>query len=268
MANRTERTLSVHQEHELLLAFERAGISPADADRVITSKNDVMATQVLSLIRGEYLGKLFGDKWVTVDEAAEMIGPNFRGIDVVERHLFGEGAGFSPDDRLALETTTFPMELILANAQTHILQAVAPMSLLQVHAGSSNELFWSAQRESPWFGDDAQAFARTVPEAGWALVRVEEKPGSTSKSRDEQLELLDDDEYNPSVAVMAQVMAVHFRQTHERLFEKLYVRCNDVASSGFRVSVGGFHDGGFGVSDYSDGDRYSGLGIASARKFS
>lgn len=47
----SNRNLSVHQEHELLVKLEGAGLSPADAQRVIENEDNNLAKKVVAFIR-------------------------------------------------------------------------------------------------------------------------------------------------------------------------------------------------------------------------
>jgi hypothetical protein len=55
----TKRTLSVHQEHELLLKLGQAGLTEADAQAIIVSPNNSLAHQVLELVRNGFDGEWF-----------------------------------------------------------------------------------------------------------------------------------------------------------------------------------------------------------------
>jgi len=46
------RVLSVHQEHELLVKLEQAGLSETDAQAVIQSKGNALAKELIEVIRG------------------------------------------------------------------------------------------------------------------------------------------------------------------------------------------------------------------------
>lgn len=48
-----KRTLSVHQEHELLVKLETAGLTKKDAQRVINSKRNQVAGRVIEAIRSD-----------------------------------------------------------------------------------------------------------------------------------------------------------------------------------------------------------------------
>lgn len=53
--------------------------------------------------------------------------------------------------------------------------------------------------------------------------------------------------------------------TGEWLFERVYVRCKDVDSSGYRVYVGGFDQGGLCINDFWDDYRGGDIGVCSVR---
>ncbi len=54
----SNRVLSVHQEHELLLKLEQAGLSEIDAQDIIESKGNALARELIGVIRGN---KVDGD---------------------------------------------------------------------------------------------------------------------------------------------------------------------------------------------------------------
>lgn len=47
------RVLSVHQEHELLMKLEQAGLSESDAQAVIQSRGNTLAKEIIGVIRGK-----------------------------------------------------------------------------------------------------------------------------------------------------------------------------------------------------------------------
>jgi len=59
----------------------------------------------------------------------------------------------------------------------------------------------------------------------------------------------------------------HFLATGERLFEKVWVRCSDCDSDGYRVCVGVFDSDGLRVGDDWVSIRSDDLGVSAARKF-
>ena len=51
------RVLSVHQEHELLMKLEQAGLNETDAQAVIENRGNTLAKKVVELVRVERLGE-------------------------------------------------------------------------------------------------------------------------------------------------------------------------------------------------------------------
>ena len=90
---------------------------------------------------------------------------------------------------------------------------------------------------------------------------------SFGKTFAEQQALLLADEEVPMARTVVMGMVVHYLATGQRLYPNCWVRCRDTATSVYRVGVGGFHSGGFGVGGYWDGDRPDYLGLAASRKF-
>lgn len=101
----------------------------------------------------------------------------------------------------------------------------------------------------------------------WKLVRKTPVANSTSKTWSEQQALLMSNEETPTARVMVYMIIGHFLATGERLFEKVYVRCLDLDSDGYRVNVGSFDSNGLFVGNYWDDLRYDRIGVSAARKF-
>ncbi len=198
------------------------------------------------------------------NEAKTIMGTNFFGLEEAAKHL---GAKWTQDQLDALATVPFTKEVLEACKDTHVLVAGYPMTLLQVRTkagrAKKGKLFYTPT--GGWY--ETQAFAKkTKVEVRWYLIRKQPVDNSTSKSWDEQQALLKD-ETTPTACVMTYTVMGHFLNTGERLFENVYVRCSDIVSDGNRVYVGCFDAYGFGVRGYSDGFRYSYLGLSASRNF-
>ena len=141
--------------------------------------------------------------------------------------------------------------------------AVFPLSILEIRGKvpADQRLFYAQD----WY--NKESFAKDRGDVSWQLVRKTPVESSTSKTWDEQQALLAKNEETPTARVMVYTIIGHFLATGERLFERIYVRCSDVDSDGFRVDVGRFVVNGLIVSDYWDGNRRGDIGVASARKF-
>lgn len=253
------RTLSPHTEHELLLVLERAGMTVADAQKVIGSKDNVLARSVLDYIRQGSTPA--STTPVALEQAESIMGANFHGIAALEKLL---GRSLSAKNKRDLgKSVPFSAEVLESCRDTHVLVACAGISLMEVWSARS-ALFYA--KSDPWY--KSQQFATTKVKAGWYLVRKTPVPDSTSKTWTEQCELLAETDEVPSASVLAQAILIHYLETKERLFEAIYVRVSDLVSVGDRVRLGLFDQGGLGVRSVWDGHRDSSLGVSASRKFS
>ena len=244
------RTLSVHQEHEVLLKLETAGLTDELAQRVVDSKGNDLAAKVVRLIRNGGFEPTTSQKRVR-----EIMGRNFFGVEEAIRHF---GVNPTRQQAVALSEIPFSEATLEACKDTHILVAVFPLSILEIRGKST--LFYNQD----WY--EKEPFARDRGDAEWRLIRKTPVENSTNKTWQEQQTLLAENEETPTARLVIYTITGHFLATGERLFEKLYVRSSDVASGGDRVRVGRFDSDGLGIGHYWDGDRDARLGLPSARK--
>lgn len=113
-----------------------------------------------------------------------------------------------------------------------------------------------------WYKNEA--FASEKGEEGEYDFDFESK--HLNKSYEEQIVLLGKDTKLLSVAVLAEAICIHFKETGERLLHNWYSRTSSLDSDGNRVRVGVFGADGLYVNGRWDDDRDSGLGVSSARK--
>jgi hypothetical protein len=249
------RTLSVHKEHEVLLKLEAAGLTDDLAQRVIDSKgNDLAAKVVRFIMNGSF------EPTTSQKRAREIMGRNMFGVEEAIRHF---GVNPSRQQTAALSEIPFSEATLEQCKETHVLVAAFPLSILEIKGkvAQGQRLFY----EQDWY--NKQSFAKDKGEAEWQLVRKTPVDNSTSKTWQEQQALIGNNEEAPTARVMVYTIIGHYLATGERLFEKIYVRCSDVDSDGYRVFVGDFDSGGLYVNSYRDGSRYGHVGAASARKF-
>lgn len=248
------RTLSVHQEHELLLKLESAGLVPDLATRVITSKDNDLAEKVVRLIANGGFEPTTSQKC-----AREIMGRKMFGIEEAIAHF---GINPTKQQLLALSEIPFTKPTLETCKDTHILVAIFPLSILEIkgRAKSAERLFY----DQDWY--NKQAFAKERGEIEWRLIRKTPVERSTSKTWDEQQALLSNEEETPKARVMVYTIIGHFLATGERLFENIYVRCSDVDSGGLRVNVGYFGSDGLSVYVYWVVSRGGALALSSARK--
>lgn len=190
--------------------------------------------------------------------AREIMGKNFFGIEEAMKH-------FSVNPSMAQLTTLadipFNITTIESCRGTHVLVAVFPLSLLDVHSKVNSELFC----DQPWYNNES--FAKDHGDVSWKLVRKTPVEDSTNKTCDEQQALLAKNEGMSTIRVMVYTIIGHFLATGERLFERTYVRCSDVDSDGVRGSVGKFGVDGLSIISHCwDDYRNYCVGIASTRK--
>lgn len=279
MSDIVSQKLSVHQQHELLLALERAGLSPQDAQRAIEDR-EIANAMVQQATRSS------SDSACPVEQAFHIMDDNFHGIDALERHL---GVKLSAKSKKLFLTVPFSAEELQACRETHVLVACGALSLMDVWQAQTG-LFYA--RRNPWYGAKSEQWARSKVKAGWQLIRKGPVPDSTNKTWNEQEVLLTDDELVPSASVLAQAILIHYLETGERLFWQIYASVSEVGSGrsstsmspsifnqdfwlepidtsgGHRVHLGYFDSLGLNISDYWGSCCSGNVGLASSRKFS
>ena len=194
--------------------------------------------------------------------AREIMGKNFFGVEEAIKHF---GVNPSKQQLAALAEVPFSEEVLKSCNDTHILIAAFPLSILDIRGIIKKQPDRSLFYSHDWY--DKQAFAKDKGEVGWQLVRKEPVVGSTSKTWNEQQALLSKDEEVPTARIVVYTMIGHFLACGERLFKKIYVRCVDHDSDGYRVNVGYFDSRGLGAYSRWDNFRNGHLGVSAARKF-
>jgi hypothetical protein len=170
-----------------------------------------------------------------LDEAREIMGPNFHGVDQAGNYF---SVIFTPKQRKLLEVVPFSVQGLQASAETHLLVAGYPLTIMDMLL-RDQRMFYS--HSQPWFGEDAQHFAtRTKVKAAWHLVRKTPLPGSTDKAWNAQRALVPQADYIPSTALVAYAATLHAQILGERIYAGENVRTSDVSVGGFRVDVGDF----------------------------
>ncbi|MBU6321303.1 MAG: hypothetical protein KGI78_00395 [Patescibacteria group bacterium] len=195
-------------------------------------------------------------------KAREIMGAGMFGVEDAIKHF---GVNPSKTQLAALAEVPFTEEALAECKDTHVLFAVFPLSILDIRAqvkGEPSRLFY----DQTWY--NKEAFAKDRGEIGWYLIRKTPVENSTSKSWDEQQALLSTDDETPKAQAMVYAIIGHYKATGERLFEKIWVRCSDRDSDGYRVHVGLFDAEGLDVSNFWDDGRDDDLGLSSARKSS
>jgi hypothetical protein len=142
-----------------------------------------------------------------------------------------------------------------------------PLSIVQIRAKVADKKMPKGVRlfyNQDWY--NTQAFAHQS-QLEWRLIKKTPVDDSTLKTWTQQQELLDAKvEETPTAQAVVYTVIAHYLETDERLLEKIYVRCSDLDSGGFRVCVGRFGTDGLIFNYISDDSVGSGLGLSASRK--
>ncbi|MFO0862588.1 MAG: hypothetical protein U0516_02620 [Candidatus Saccharibacteria bacterium] len=137
--------------HELIVTGRSVG-----ADREFYSRlahDSVLFRQVVNLVNGNNQ-PAEGDT-VTPEQAAQIMGSNFHGIDTLERHL---GVKLSAKSKKLFLNVPFSAAVLQACAETHVLVACGALSLMDAWQVQKN-LFYA--KSDPWYGQPSEQFARS-----------------------------------------------------------------------------------------------------------
>jgi len=192
--------------------------------------------------------------------ARDIMGSNFLGVEDVIKHL---GISFTDDELSALRDIPFPESVLTECKDTHILFPGYPLTILDIRSKVPQELFYS--HGDAWYNNEKFAKKEKVG-LRWYLIRKDIIQNSTSKTYQEQTALLPDTEEVPRACEVVYMIILYYLAYQKRLFERLYGRCVDVSSLGYRVDVGNFDSGGFDVGRWADFSRDGNVGLAASRK--
>ena len=117
------RSLSVHQEHELLLALEKAGLSGNGAQRVI--EDNGLARLLVRHAEGE-IQTLFPEGHTTPEQAAGIMLANFHPLGAAVGRF---GVRLSAKQERPFQTIPFRAEVLESCKNTHVLVPGLPMSM-------------------------------------------------------------------------------------------------------------------------------------------
>lgn len=123
--------------------------------------------------------------------------------------------------------------------------------------------------DSGWYDEANEKFARNdkVEALCWIALRKEPVENSLNKTWTYQQALVAEPMMVPNAAEATWALTTYKAVRDIYLLEDLYVRTSSCDSDGRRVVLGDFDAGGLRVSYGWGGNRYSDLGVASARKF-
>lgn len=248
------RTLSVHQEHELLLKLESAGLDAELAQKVIDARDNKLATKLVSVLRnGQPQQKSY-------EPARNILGDDFIGPEEVAEASYTA-------EQLKQLADTLPSAEVLRwckdNGYAVVAGSPTEMSLLDIRSVKSS-LFCS--KTEGWYANQPFAANEKVV-CRWLAIRKTEVPNSLNKKWDAQQKLLSDVDQVPNAAEMSWFITTYYEVRGVYLFKDIYVRTSSVTSDGGRVYVGSFGGDGLYVYCSWDVNCYSNLGMSASRKF-
>jgi hypothetical protein len=237
MGNNTrvsQRTISVHQEHEMLIKLESAGLTGDLAQRIIDSPNNNLARKVVGFIQtGGF------ERSVSQQYARRIMRQNYFGIEEAIRHF-----GIRPEEWqvAVLEDVPFSEETLIAHKDTHILCAVFPISFTEIIEKVGDRVSVVEDDMNTGWADESLLDPDSAFSAPrWRLVRKMPVLGSVGKSWSDQQELLSPDEAVPRAHTVIYTILGYYLETGQRLLSAVSVRCVDYDDiSERRVAVGYF----------------------------
>jgi hypothetical protein len=191
--------------------------------------------------------------------ARVIMGRNFFGIEEAIKYF---GVKATKQQLSDLGEIPFKKSVLESCKDTHILVAVFPLSILDIHGVDKNLPDQTLLYSMNWYKKLPFAADKGIPT--WQLVRKEPIPNSVWETLEGQLALLSKNEELPTAQIMVYTIIGHFLATDERLFEGIYVRCINVDSFGARVAVGDFDHRGLAITSYSDDYRGKSVGLSAA----
>lgn len=152
-------------------------------------------------------------------EARKVLPPgDVHGVLEAREHL---GATFTPEELEHLSVLPFLESTLPACAGTHVLAAIAPLSVREIR-DRHPDLFW-LNRGPPWYRTELFAWDAELS-AGWRLRRKGPHPDSRGRTYEEQRQLLGPLEMVPRACQAVYAAALHRLTASEPLFGG-WVRC-------------------------------------------
>ena len=191
------------------------------------------------------------------------------GQDFITPEEIAKARGLTYSDKLLRQfKDTLPLEDDLNYCQANGFMLVAgppqPLNLLEIR-GLNPVYFYS--KSGGWYANDSHKFSREDKvNPCWLALRKEPVPNSTSKTWDEQSQLLSDKEMEqvPNTPEESWGLTTYKAVRNVYLLPDKYVRTSSLVSDGCRVLVGGFVSDGLDIVYYWGNDRGIGIGVASS----
>lgn len=247
--------LTLEDEQHFLSYMRKAGLTGDAVRTIAAAPNNQLAIRMVSLVQQ-------GTETAVSDtEARTIMGENFFGLADAVRHF---GVRPTQEDVVRLATVPFSAAVLQACAETHILVAVFPLSILAIRSKAHPRLFYEPEKGSY----EDELWAQTAPDhVQWHLVLKEPVRHSLLTTWENGTKLLMRKEEVPTAQIMVYTIIGHFLTSGERLFSAVYVRCADAASRERRAGVGYFGSQGLTISTSRDGSFHKNQGLAAVRVY-
>jgi len=257
MAAKVNRELSVHQEHELLLKLEAAGLTEAAAQKIIESRGNKLAKDMLGLVGlsrstslTEAQGVMGKKNFFGPNEWVKFFGKKFQLVTVPE----------IPRSQSELENPEINQEHFLFLGIDRL--DGKPLNLPtwhKVYSGENHPKFYS-----DWYL--THDFAKKTCGLRWYLMPVGIVEGSNSLSYDRQVAMLPSEYEVPSTIERASANVLYYLLNKKYLDTDYWARTDDRSDGGDRVYVQGYSDVGLDVYYWSV-DAFDFIGMSASRKF-
>lgn len=244
--SRTNGTLTIHQAHELIQRLERVGdFSPAWAQMIIG--NHDYAQRIVSFIHeGGH------QETVSQQQARQIMGKRFLGIREVAEHL---RIVLDNSDLEKVATIPFKKETLEKYKETHLLflgvvhdsqgfnMVINRLREMFPKGGNPQFTSYRGDKDSHYLEDFA-IISKT--KLRWYLIRTAILEESRSKEYDEQVKLLQSNEYIENAVVYVYAKILFFLTRGTVIFKNSWTRCFDLSSRGPTYECIGSYGGSYG----------------------
>lgn len=257
-----------------LSALEKHGVTPDHLARL--RGEDTYAKRVAEfMLRGGLEGSvhqklaraIMGKNFFGIEDWSALYGVNFsqKQLRAIAEFPWGEDILSSPCP-FHKGKTIRETHVAFLGLDRYMGKPLTIMKWQEIHPGSGQPRFYSYPQDC-WYKDEK--FANN-PTCGfrWYLMPLLIVPDSESKTYQDQVAMLPTEYEAPFAIEEVSKDLLYHRKHGTFLNSNRYGRCQDVASSGYRVSVGDFDSDGLSVDDWAgDGRSDDVVGVAASRKY-
>jgi len=248
VTERQERraALTGRQWSEFMLKLETAGLESKLAQRVIESKGNLLARQVVDLLahRGGDLSPM----------SLERLALGMMGNDIVLPSEITENRAPYTDAQLKLLSINMPAVEVLEDLKKNCFALMPlppePLSLLDLVTERPERFYSTYAKTTTWYAGPEQTFAHNE-NTGFGWMAVKKAPSvSTSANWDKQNKVISSSRGEgrmPNGAEMAWFILMFKGLRDIWLFPKIYVRTSSTAANGNPVFIGICNNYGIGI---------------------